>query len=373
MHVAHINFFPAPKGVAAADVFAQWPSLADIPEATASSGIRVSFVQAATHEERLTRAGIAYQFVDVSDKKTVRARSHYLASQLNTLKADVLHVHGLGFAEDAFAVAHFLPRLPMLLQDHADRPPRWWRRLQWRRWYGSVAGVAFTSAELARPFTDAGLFAPPTQLFAIPESSSRFTPGSRAHARAKTGLHGDPCALWVGHLNAGKDPLTVLEGIAQASAHLPGLQLWCAFGNAPLHAEVQRRVDEDARLRGRVHLVGKVPHSRIELFMQAADIFVSGSRAESCGYALLEAMACGTAPVVTDIPSFRALTGNGRVGRLWPCGDSARLAQALIEIAQEPPSRPKVRQHFDHALSFAAVGRQWAAAYAQLLQGRSSA
>lgn len=370
LHVAQINFLPAPKGLAATKVFEQWPSLLDIPEAAASAGVRVSVIQAAMRREQVTRSDVDYHFVDVSEADTAMHRSRDFAALLDELKADVLHVHGLGFAEDAFAIARHLPRLPILFQDHADRPPRWWRRPRWRYWYASAAGVAFTSTELARPFIKAGLFAPCMQVFAIPESSCRFTLGDRAKARAETGLYGDPCVLWVGHLNAGKDPLTVLDGIAQAAVELPDLQLWCAFGNAPLLADVQQRVANDPRLAGRVHLLGKVPHARIERLMQSADLFVSGSHAESCGYALLEAMACGAVPIVTDIPSFRMLTGGGRIGELWPCGEAARLAEALLRAAFNRSSPAEVRAYFDETLSFAAVGRQWASAYAQVHESR---
>jgi glycosyltransferase involved in cell wall biosynthesis len=281
-----------------------------------------------------------------------------------------LHAHGLGFAEEAHAVSQRMPQLPMLLQDHADRPPRWWRRARWRNCYASAAGVVFTARELAQPFVDLRMFAPTTRLFAISESSNRFVPGDRARARAATGMHGEPCVLWVGHLNHGKDPLTVLEGVAGAAERLPGLQLWCAFGDAPLLTEVQQRIARDPRLAGRVHLLGKLPHTKIELSMQAADLFVAGSHAESCGYALMEALACGVTPVVTDIPSFRALTDDGRVGRLWPCGDAARLTESLLEMTTNLPSRQQVRAHFEATLSFAAVGRQWAEAYAQVLDDR---
>src|SRR6185437_6621870 len=129
--------------------------------------------------------------------------------------------------------------------------------------------------------------------FAIPESSSRFTPGDRARARALTGLSGDPCVLWVGRLTRGKDPLTVLEGIALAASRLPGLRLWCAFGAAPMLVEVRARIADDPRLAGRVHLLGEAPHARIETLLQAADLYVSGSRVEGSGYAALEAIACG--------------------------------------------------------------------------------
>ena len=371
MHVAQLNFLPAPAGLAPAEVLERWHSLADIAEAAASAGTRVSVIQAAAREARITRGGIDYHFVDVRGLETAANRGRRFASLLGDIHADVLHGHSLGFAEDAFAIAQCLPRLPIILQDHADRAPRWWRRRRWRRWYAATAGVAFTAREQAQAFAGAGLFGARTRVFAIPESSSRFTPGDRAAARTATGLHGEPGVLWVGHLNANKDPLSVLEGVAQAAMWLPGLQLWCVFGDAPLLGDVRQRIDGDPRLAGRVHLLGKVTHAKVEQLMRAADVFVSGSHAEGSGYALLEALACGVVPAVTDIPSFRALTDGGRIGKLWPCGDAAALAAALLAVVgsgRMPPAR--VRAHFDAALSFAAVGRQWAEAYAQVREDR---
>jgi glycosyltransferase involved in cell wall biosynthesis len=360
MHVAQINLVPAPAFVAPSEVCVRWPSLADIAEAVAGAGARVSVLQASSAPATFTRGGIGYHFLDPG------LRLAGLAGRLREIGADVLHVHGLEFARAAHALGRHLPHTPILLQDHANRPPRWWRRLPWRRWYASASGIAFTSLELARPFLEARLFAPRTCLFAIPESSSRFTPGDRDQARARTGLDGDPGVLWVGHLNAGKDPLCVLEGVARASSRLPGLRLFCAFGDAPLLAQVQQRIANDPRLARRVTLLGRVEHARVETLMRAADLFVAGSRQESCGYAALEAFACGAMPVLTDIPAFRALSDGGRVGALWSCGDPDALAAALIDAAALRPSRAQLRAHFEQRLSFAAVGDRWASAYRQV-------
>jgi glycosyltransferase involved in cell wall biosynthesis len=319
------------------------------------------------------RNGVNYYFVDIGGATGKAGRGRLVADLLATIRPDIIHVHGLTFAEEACAVSRCMPSVPIVFQDHADRSPRWWRRARWRRWLAIAAGVSFTAPELARPFLEAGLLGPQTQRFAIPESSSRFSPGSRARARVETGLHGDPCVLWVGHLNRGKDPMTVLEGIAKASSRLPDLQLWCVFGKAPLLSRVQRLVERDARLAGRVHLLGKVEHARVESLMRASNLFVSGTRSESCGYALLEAFACGTTPVVTDIPSFRALSANGRVGHLWPCGDADRLASALVDAVEQPASQEHVRAHFDSSLSFEALGRRWAGAYEKVLERRRQA
>jgi glycosyltransferase involved in cell wall biosynthesis len=371
LHVAQLNFPPAPEGLGIEALLERWPTLADIAEAVAGAGIEVSVLQAARHAERITRNGVDYRFVDVGGANTPASCGRRFADALAGTGVNLLHAHGLGYVETASAVAGHLRRpVPVLFQDHADRPPRWWRRARQRRAFAKASGIAFTSLEQARPFLAANLFTPSVRLFAIPESSSRFTPGDRTAARNETGLYGDPCVLWVGRLTRGKDPMTVLEGVAQAAANLPGLRLWCAFGAAPLLSEVRARIDGDPRLAGRVRLLGRVPHARIESLMRAADLFVSGSRAEGSGYAAMEAMACGVVPVLTDIPAFRALTRGGRIGYLWPCGDGRRLADALLAATRGGVSRERVRAHFDATLSFQVLGRLWARAYARVLGDR---
>jgi len=181
--------------------------------------------------------------------------------------------------------------------------------------------------------------------------------------------------LWVGQLIDRKDPLTVLSGVSLASQALPGLQLWCCFQTDTLLQRVRARIEHDPALRGRVHLLGRVEHERIETLMRAADLFVAASRFEGSGYALLEALACGLAPVVTDIPSFRALTANGQIGRLWPCGDAQGLAGALVQVASQPrtPLRLSVRAHFERHLSLDALGRTLLQAYQRLSEHPGSA
>ncbi len=286
------------------------------------------------------------------------------------LAPDLVHVHGLGFPRDVLSLVSLLPGVPIILQDHANKPPRFWRRALWRREMSAAAAITFCALAQARPFADTGLLPPTTRLYEIPESTSRFTPGDRPEARRLTGLAGDPAVLWVGHLNANKDPLTVLAGIGAAARELPRLQLYCCFGVAPLLREVQDRIAADSGLHGRVHLLGRVPHARIEQLMRAADLFVLGSHHEGSGYSVIEALACGLPPIVTDIPSYRALTGGGAVGTLWPCDDARALCDALRCAAASggAEARAAVRAHFDRELSFDALGRKLAAMYEDVLE-----
>src|SRR5262249_52367141 len=154
-----------------------------------------------------------------------------------------------------------------------------------------------------------------------------------AEARARCGIAGAPALLWVGRLNANKDPLTVLAAFDAALASLPDATLTMAFGTSELVDDVSATIDRLPRLRDRVRLAGAVPHADMHILFSAADLFIVGSHDEGSGYALIEALACGAMPVVPDIPTFRLLTGGGAVGCLWTPGDVTACARAILEAS----------------------------------------
>jgi glycosyltransferase involved in cell wall biosynthesis len=51
---------------------------------------------------------------------------------------------------------------------------------------------------------------------------------------------------------------------------------------------------------------------------------------------LLEAAACGRAIVTTDVPGCRALVRDGVEGFLVPPNDAAKLADAFLQLAENP-------------------------------------
>jgi glycosyltransferase involved in cell wall biosynthesis len=106
-------------------------------------------------------------------------------------------------------------------------------------------------------------------------------------------------------------------------------------------------------------MVGRVPHDRLAAYYSAADLFVLGSHDESCGYAAIEACACGAIPVVTDIPSYRAITDRGSIGQLWSPGDAEGCFNALAAAACRIEIRERMRtiDHFRQRLTWTAIGR----------------
>jgi glycosyltransferase involved in cell wall biosynthesis len=208
-------------------------------------------------------------------------------------------------------------------------------------------------------------------VFEVPESSSHFTPGDRDAARNATGVVGDPAVAWVGRLQPVKDPLTAVAAFAEAVPRLPDAHLWCCYTEAPLLDRVERLVHDDPRLRNRVHLLGRLPHAGVETLLRACDVYLAASRREGSGFALLEALACGLPAVVTDIPSFRRLTGDGAVASLTPAGDAGAMAHGLVAWHGRPRrgERQRARAFFDAHLSFTAVGARLLAAYGAIRGG----
>jgi glycosyltransferase involved in cell wall biosynthesis len=368
LHVAHIGFFNDPHDRQPEQLLQDWPTLGDVAECVNRAGLRVSVIQACRHSQHINRHGVGYHFLPFGGGRLTNIE-HPFAALLRQLAPEVLHVHGLDFAPDVISLAAVAPQVPIVLQDHASRPPRPWRRSLWRRGCSHASAIAFCSLDQARPFKRLDLIPAATRIYAIPESSSHFTPGDQDQARCQSSVAGDPTLLWVGHLDTNKDPLTVLEGVSDAAKALPSLRMYCCYGSSPLLPEVQRRIAADPNLKERVHLLGAVPHHEIERLMRAADIFVLGSHREGSGYALIEAIACGLTPVVTDIPSFRELTGSGRVGALWPPGNASKLSESLQTMAAQCQvrRRTEVRSHFESELSFDVVGRKLASAYEDVL------
>src|SRR4029077_1457783 len=96
---------------------------------------------------------------------------------------------------------------------------------------------------------------------------------------------------------------------------------------------------------GGFRLVGRLAPDALAAALQRAEIFLSASRSDSTSLSLLEAMACGAVPVVSDIEGNREWVRGGEGARLFPPGDAAALARALEGALDDPAWRARARAH----------------------------
>ncbi len=378
MHVAQVSFHADPLAREPDALLEAWPTLPAVATATVNAGVEVTVVQAAAHDAVCERQGVRYVFVREPRPTRVHGRLGLWASpggdrvarRVAEVGADVLHVQGLGFPRHLARLASVNGSAPIVAQDHADRPPPRWAARFWRRALDRAAGVVFTAKEQALPFVAAGALGPTTPVYEVLESSSTFTPGNRGEARRSTGLHGDPCCIWLARLDANKDPLTALAAFERVLHALADARLWMFWRQGPLESAVRDRVANSAILRERVHLGGALARPDVERALRAADFLIQSSHREGSGYAIIEALACGATPIVTDIPSLHRITRGGQVGALYPPGDAAVMADALVRLAQSDRAelRTAARHHFEAHLGFDTVGRELTNVYRAVLR-----
>jgi glycosyltransferase involved in cell wall biosynthesis len=386
MNIAVVNYAFAPDVDDPEALLDRYTTLTGWGEALLTAGAdRVRVAQRFHRDARLSRAGVEYVFV--SDGGAGRPQPltwpRALHRAVAVWRPDIAHVNGLDAPVQTWLLRRMLPLASALVvQDHGSRPvvrrepyALGLRRALRRAAIGAADAVCFTAAEQGEAWRAAGLLPRAQRVVELLEASTRLRPTPREAARRALAIDGNPSVLWVGRLNANKDPLTILEGFASAAAVLPDARLTMVYGEAELLPQVEERMKRLPGLSERVQLVGPVNHAVMADVYSAADIFVSGSHHEAAGYALIEACACGAVPVVTNIPAFRAITGNGALGALWNPAQPSSLARALVETAQRDLGalRARLLDDFARRLSWPAVGRQALDAYADIIVRRRAA
>ena len=84
-----------------------------------------------------------------------------------------------------------------------------------------------------------------------------------------------------------------------------------------------------------VQFLGRVPHQEMPNLLGQSDIYVSTSPHDGTSVSLLEALASGAFPVVTDIPSNREWIADGDNGFLVPKENENVLAKKIVEAIRD--------------------------------------
>jgi starch synthase len=178
-----------------------------------------------------------------------------------------------------------------------------------------------------------------------------------------------PTVAFVGRITRQKG---VEHLVAAAHQFHPDVQLVLCAG-APdtpeIANEVRSAVAGLARNRTGVFWVREMlPSGKLREILSAANVFVCPSVYEPLGIVNLEAMACGTAVVASDVGGIPEVVANGITGSLVhydaddPVGYQARLAGAVNELIADPERANRYgragRQRCIEEFSWAQVAEQ---------------
>ena len=168
-------------------------------------------------------------------------------------------------------------------------------------------------------------------------------PEARTALRARLGIapH-EKAVLFAGKLIDFKRPLDVIEGAALARSHGHPVHVIVA-GSGRLEADVRARADT---LHVPLHLLGFQNQTRMPAAYAAADALILPSTGrETWGLVCNESLACGTPIIVSDaVGCAPDLAGDGFIGRTFPVGNLAALADAISGTLLAPPSAEAIRK-----------------------------
>ncbi|HEX6722988.1 MAG TPA: glycosyltransferase, partial [Burkholderiaceae bacterium] len=171
----------------------------------------------------------------------------------------------------------------------------------------------------------------------------QFKPGSRSEARRALGLHDDEfVVLQLGRMVPRKGVDNVIQAMAWLQDGRPvrllvvgGNSIDADDGSTP---EITRlkRFAQHCGVAKAVTFVGQRQGNALRDHYLAADVFVSTPWYEPFGITPLEAMACGTPVVGSDVGGIRYSVADGVTGYLVPPREPVMLARRLEQLRSNP-------------------------------------
>ncbi|MBI0536227.1 glycosyltransferase [Roseomonas sp. KE2513] len=258
-----------------------------------------------------------------------------LAHLLRDMSADVVHAHNdtaLFYAVLASTLR--IPRRPRVVATfhtwptHNSRGARALTRLA-----AHAATTVAVSEELSQRLIGTGWLSTCRTIWNGVELD-RYSPhGPAGNWRRSLGL-GDASVL-VGHV-ARFDPIKRHADLIRAASLLRDRVPEVAFvlvGQGALKEEIRRQ----ARDLPNVRFVRETPD--IPALLRSLDLFVLCSSHEAAPLALLEAMACGIPPIITDVGGMPHIVGYGAAGLVVPPLRPDAIAGAIERLARDPQMR----------------------------------
>jgi glycosyltransferase involved in cell wall biosynthesis len=164
-------------------------------------------------------------------------------------------------------------------------------------------------------------------------------PPAAEFRRTVPDLGESPYVLFLSRLHPGKGLDYLADAFPTIARQRPDVHLVVAGPDAGARADFVRRIG-DARLGGRVHLVGPLFGRAKWAAYAGARCFCLPSQHETFSVAILEALACRVPVVISDACHFPEIRQAG-AGEVVP-RDAAALARALGRVLGDPDARARM-------------------------------
>ncbi len=200
-----------------------------------------------------------------------------------------------------------------------------------------AAGLLAVSGAMRRSMIDMGIDGDKIRVHYTGVDLDRFQITDRDEAKAALGFAGRPVILSVGALIPRKGQ----ELLIRALPDIPDAVLLLA-GQGPDRSALER-LSVSLGVEDRVGLLGGIAHGGLPRLFAAADVMALPSASEGLANAWVEALACGTPIVISDVGGARELLDRPEAGQIVERTPQA-IGEAIRTILANPPDREAVRE-----------------------------
>ncbi|MEJ0014155.1 MAG: glycogen synthase [Actinomycetota bacterium] len=272
----------------------------------------------------------AYELTDAEQQLNPAMQALITDAQIasNLGGVDIVHSH-TWYANMAGHFAKILHKIPHVITAHSLEPDRPWKEEQigggyrislWaeKTAYESADAIIAVSQGMRRDVLKAYPSLDPNKVHAILNGidTKIYYPQSRPDLLESLGIK-SPYAIFVGRITRQKGLVHLLRAWKKVD-HEYGLVLCAGSPDEPgIGAEVQSAIEELQAERNNVVWISKMAQQEeIIALLSGADLFVCPSIYEPLGIVNLEAMACETAVLASDVGGIPEVVDDGVTGEL---------------------------------------------------------
>lgn len=267
-----------------------------------------------------------------------------LAAEIHRTQADVVHLHSGAWYKGALAARIAGTRFVVYTEhgrEHHDPPINRWIDRRASRQTDVVVAVS----ERLRAYLERRVGVEPQRLCTIENGvdTDAFVPGPpSAQLRRELGIPAEGLVVGsIGRLEPVKAYDRLISAIAALNAVRPG--------GLPVFLLIAGDGSDRARLASHAAALGVTASVRLTGwtdrpadFYRLFDVFALTSVSEGASVSLLEAMACGAAPVVMDVGANATILGPELQRQVVPAGDVAAFVAAAERTLGSPAERARI-------------------------------
>ncbi len=196
---------------------------------------------------------------------------------------------------------------------------------------------------------------------------------SKMHFKQKLDIDCKYLLFFIGVLNGRKGEFDLIKTMVEVVSENADVNL-LIIGNGPT-TEIAEKMIKSLHLEKNIKIIPRVKHSEIKMYYMASDLFILPSYSEGLPKVVLEAMACGTPVVASNIPGHREIINHNETGYLFKTGNNSDLALTIINALENVEQRKMIssaaKTRVEEQFSWEAVVKRLEHVYENVLKRRT--